>query len=281
MPKVAVTGASGFLGRHVLAALARTDAGIVALSRTPRSRALVSPRWTSFDLAAPPPDAFENLGRPDVLIHLAWDGLPNYRAARHVEAELPAQSRFLRGLIAAGLKTLVVSGTCFEYGMQSGCLSESMATMPSNPYGIAKDALRSDLEDLARSKPFDLRWLRLFYLYGEGQAPTALYPQLRAAIARGDRKFDMSAGEQERDFMKVEDAAAAIVAAALAPQAPHILNICSGAPVPVRRLVERWKAELSSGIELNLGAYPYPDYEPMSFWGDDTRLRALLGATRA
>ena len=46
------------------------------------------------------------------------------------------------------------------------------------------------------------------------------------------------------------------------------VNICSGKPISVRRLVEQWLDENNYKIELNLGHYPYPDYEPMAFWGE-------------
>jgi dTDP-6-deoxy-L-talose 4-dehydrogenase (NAD+) len=280
MTRIAVTGASGFLGRHVLAALAATAADVVAHARVPRSE-LVSAerlRWTCFDLADSPGDAFARLGRPDIVIHLAWHGLPNYLSPRHVEVELPAQHEFLRNLTASGLKRLAVAGTCFEYGMQFGCLREETAAQPSNPYGVAKDTLRQQLEVLSETAPFDLRWLRLFYLYGDGQPKTSLYSQFQAAVARGDRTFDMSAGEQSRDFMKAEEAAAAIVRTALTDQAPRILNVCSGVPVTVRALVERWRMEMNADIALNLGALPYPTYEPFAFWGDNRRLAELLAS---
>jgi len=283
MTKVAVTGASGFLGRHVLAALARADVDVVAHARTarPELAAAERRRWAFFDLAATPDAALDRLGRPDIVIHLAWGGLPNYLSPHHFEAELPRQCRFLRGLVASGLRTLVVAGTCFEYGMQSGCLREDSTPLPSNPYGFAKDALRRELELLKESTPFELRWLRLFYLNGSGQPSTSLYSQFRAAVARGDRRFDMSAGEQVRDFMQAEDAAAAMAAVALAPRAPGILNICSGTQTSVRDLVERWRTAMAVDIELNLGALPYPAYEPFAFWGDNRRLRELLGPPSA
>lgn len=278
MTTIAVTGASGFVGRHVLDALSAVDAEIVAHARTSRPEHAVSKRgrWVPFDLAAAPHDTFDRLGRPDIVIHLAWDGLPNYLSSRHVDVELAVQRRFLRGLLASGLKRLVVAGTCFEYGMQSGCLHENLTPLPSNSYGIAKHGLRLELELLNATAPFDLRWLRLFYLYGGGQAPASLYSQFHAAVSRGDKTFDMSKGDQLRDYMKVEDAAAAIVAVALAPRAPRIINICSGQPASVRSLVERWRAEAATDIGLNLGVLPYPTYEPLGFWGDDGRLAALL-----
>ena len=141
--------------------------------------------------------------------------------------------------------------------------------------------MRHELERLKGTAPFDLRWLRLFYLYGNGQGPASLYSQFTAAVARGDKRFDMSPGDQVRDFMAVEEAASAIVAVAMAPQAPAILNVCSGMPVTIRSLVERWRAEKAADIELNTGVFPYPGYEPFAFWGDNSRLRALLGQPKS
>jgi len=46
-----------------------------------------------------------------------------------------------------------------------------------------------------------------------------------------------------------------------------IVNICSGKPKSVRSLVEQWVSENDWNIQLELGYYPYPDYEPMEFWG--------------
>jgi nucleoside-diphosphate-sugar epimerase len=280
---IAVTGASGFLGRHVVQALARAGVDIVAQARAPRPEHAPAERqrWTYFNLTSAPDDAFDRLGRPHTVIHLAWGGLPNYLSLQHFETEFPAQHRFLRGLIAAGLRRLVVAGTCFEYGMQSGCLSEEATPLPSNPYGAAKDTLRKALESLSETARCDLRWLRLFYLYGDGQSPTSLYSQFRAAVGRGDRHFDMSMGDQIRDFMPVEDAAAAIVHLALAGAAPPIVNVCSGVPTSVRAIVEQWRTELAADIELNCGALPYPHYEPFAFWGDDRRLCQLLGRAAA
>lgn len=276
--KIAVTGASGFVGRHVVAELLRGSVEVVAAGRDPaRLECLpASCRRVGLDIARSGEDDYERLGRPDLLIHLAWDGLPNYRSLHHYETELPSQYRFLNGLVTAGLPALLVAGTCFEYGMQSGPLSEQLDTRPENPYGYAKDALRRQLEFLRGQLAFALTWSRLFYLYGEGQAGNSLYPQLRAAVARGDRAFDMSGGEQLRDYLPVEEAARLLVELALRQAHLGCVNVCSGRPVAVRSLVEGWLAAQGWDIALNLGHYPYPDYEPMAFWGNRRRLDAIL-----
>jgi nucleoside-diphosphate-sugar epimerase len=278
--KVALTGASGFIGKHVLTELLRHDIEVVAVTRdAARLHGLnKTVQIIEMDIARSAPDSFEKMGRPDVLIHLAWDGLPNYKSLHHFETELPRQYHFLKNMLEAGLSSLLVSGTCFEYGMQSGPLSEDMQTKPNNPYGYAKDALRQQLELLKSAKPFKLTWARLFYMYGEGQPATSLYPKLKDAVLRGDKVFNMSGGEQLRDYLPVEEVACQLAKLAMEQRDIGAVNVCSGKPASVRRLVEQWLGENNWGIELNLGYYPYPDYEPMAFWGDSTLIESISAA---
>lgn len=280
--KIAVTGANGFIGRHVVAELERHSIAPVLISRPsseislPLSRYVVVP----IDLRNPPPNAFDLMGRPDVLMHLAWGGLPNYKSLHHFEEELPAQYRFLIGLVESGLKNLLVAGTCFEYGMQSGSLDEEIETRPNNPYGFAKDALRRQLEFFRQEKPFSLTWARLFYLYGDGQAENSLLPQLKGAVERGDKVFNMSGGEQLRDYLHVSDVARHLVSLAMTMRDNGIVNVCSGKPISVRSLVEGWVEENRWSIDLNLGRHSYPDYEPMVFWGNASKLKNCLPHSR-
>ncbi|MDG4474802.1 NAD-dependent epimerase/dehydratase family protein [Thiovibrio frasassiensis] len=268
--KVALTGASGFVGRYVLAELSRMQIKIVAVTRDARKLLFLPPcvHVVERDISLPWQNCFAQMGYPDVLIHLAWDGLPNYRALHHFDTELPRQYRFLENLVNAGLSSVFVAGTCLEYGMQSGPLSEDIRPCPTNPYGYAKDALRQQLEFLKTIKNFNLVWARLFYMYGEGQSGNSLYSMLKEAILRGDNSFNMSGGEQLRDYLPVAEVAREIVRFALSGLDVGTVNICSGKPISIRRLVEQWLVDNNWEITLNLGYYPYPDYEPMAFWGD-------------
>lgn len=269
MMKIVVTGATGFIGQHVLSHLRKHAVDVTAVIRPSSTKASMLRDETviALDMHNPPAKAFELMGCPDVLIHLAWDGLPNYGSLHHYETELPSQYRFLKSLVGAGLPAMVVAGTCFEYGMQSGPLSVGCETRPANPYGYAKDALRRQLQFLRDQTPFALTWARLFYLYGEGQSEMSLFSQLKCAVERGDTVFNMSGGEQLRDYLDVAEAARRIVDLALGDGNQHIVNVCSGKPISVRRLVETWIKDQGWPIQLNLGHYPYSTYEPMAFWG--------------
>lgn len=274
--KVAVTGARGFIGRHVLGELARRDVEVIATERpgVVRERpAAGNVRWIALDMARLPENPFAALVNPDVLLHLAWNGLPNYRSLHHFESELPRQYGFLSSVIRGGLPALVTAGTCFEYGQQSGPLAANLETRPANPYGFAKDALRKQLQYLKAIHPYKLTWARLFYTYGDGQPGTSLFAALKAAVAAGHNEFPMSGGEQLRDYLPVTEVARRLVDLAMNPGDPGPINLCSGQPVSVRSLVEGWIGQNGWKIQPKYGELPYPDYEPMAFWGDSADVR--------
>jgi nucleoside-diphosphate-sugar epimerase len=276
--KIAVSGASGFVGRHVVRELLRLGSSVIVIGRNCAKFEEFEGRVSivECDIGEVISDSFNRLGRPDVLIHLAWDGLPNYKSSHHFDTELTNQYRFLKGLVSGGLKSLVVTGTCFEYGLKDGLLSEDMICKPDNPYGFAKDCLRKSLEFLKGEHKFDFVWARLFYLFGEGQASSALIPQLKKAIETKQGSFNMSGGEQLRDFVSVVEVAKVLVDLALDREDLGVLNICSGTPRSVRSVVEKVLLENDWKIDLNLGFYPYSDYEPFAFWGDRRKLDAYL-----
>jgi dTDP-6-deoxy-L-talose 4-dehydrogenase (NAD+) len=112
-------------------------------------------------------------------------------------------------------------------------------------------------------------------MYGEGQNENSLIPQLKKAILSGDRVFNMSGGEQLRDYLDVKAVAEYICRIALQTEINGVVNCCSGKPVSIRRLVEKIVSEMNSDIALNVGYYPYPDYEPLAFWGDVSRLKCI------
>lgn len=281
MRKILVTGATGFIGRYVIERLLSAGHSVMATSAH-EEHARILPwfghvRYISFDLASfdPAVDYYRFFNEPDTMIHLAWEGLPNYKSSFHLDVNYPRHAAFLGNLIRNGLRDITVTGTCLEYGMQEGCLREDASVFPGTAYAQAKDALRKSLEQLQSSYPLVVRWVRLFYSYGKGQHQQALLTQLDKALADGAPVFNMSGGEQVRDFLPVEKMTDYIVRVALQSAVTGIINICSGQPITVRQFVVNYLASINRAITLNLGYYPYPDYEPMRFWGDNHKLKTL------
>lgn len=282
MPEtILVTGATGFIGNYVIENLLQKKMTVIASSHL-KEKAVLMPwyqkvKYIPFDLHSnfSSQNLYEYFEKPDVCIHLSWQGLPNYKESFHLEKELPAQLLFLSNLLRHGLKDLTVTGTCFEYGMQQGELTEEMEAMPNNNYARAKNELRLQLENLQRDYPFSLKWLRLFYMYGKGQNPKSLFSQLEHALCRNDEEFNMSGGEQVRDFLPVEKVAAYIVKATLQTEVNGVINVSSNKPITVKQFIENYILEKQKSIQLNLGVYPYPDFEPMEFWGNNNKLKSI------
>lgn len=275
---VGLSGATGFLGRHV-----RQDLAHRAIETVLLSRGHIDPRELSgnetvkvCDIADANVDIYQEMRQPSVFIHLAWGGLPNYESAYHVFKELPLQVNFLSRLIDGGLKSLVVTGTCLEYGLQEGRLIESATTIPTVAYGIAKNDLRRYIENRSDRSQFNLTWARLFYLFGKGQASNSLYSSLCSALGSGEKEFKMSEGNQVRDFLDVQTAAKTLVELALLNRDIGIVNVCSGEPVSVNAFVESIILKKNTSINLVRGVVPYPEYEPKSFWGSNDKLMDLL-----
>jgi len=277
--KILVTGATGFVGNHVVNELLKYNHHIIATAKSdPVSE---TNNWSGkveclrCDLNSKI-NFFNYFQKPDVVIHLAWEGLPNYKEQFHIEKNLPNNFYFLNDLIKSGLKNLTVTGTCLEYGLINGCCTESMCSKPHIPYSIAKDTLRKYLEQLEKQYDYKLKWLRLFYTYGSGQNENSIFSQLDNAIKNNEKVFNMSAGEQLRDYLPVEKVAEIIVKTSIQNETTGIINCCSGKPVSIKKMVEDYLAKNNSSISLNLGYYPYHDYEPLAFWGSTEKLKRII-----
>ena len=113
-------------------------------------------------------------------------------------------------------------------------------------------------------------------MYGKGQNPNSLLSQLESALDNNETTFNMSGGEQLRDYLPVEIVAQYIVKISLQNKFNGIINCCNGKPISIKNLVENFLKEKRKTITLNLGYCSYPKYEPMAFWGNDSKLKLIL-----
>jgi nucleoside-diphosphate-sugar epimerase len=275
---VAVTGAEGFVGRHVVdRLLAKPDIEVIRIVRPgSRTASRDESRAVSLDVLGQDIELGQLPIGVDVLVHLAWSGLNDFRSDVHLD-QVRAHERFLQAWLESGVRRIVGVGTCLEYGLIEGEMTETMPTDPVIAYAQGKSALHDALEELVARFGASCSWARVFYPYGDGQQPKSLWSSLQSAIARGDATFPMSGGEQVRDYLHVDEVGSILASLALLNEAIGVVNVCSGQPVVLRDLIEGWIADREAAIRPQLGVFPYPDYEPMKFWGSRSKLDQSLG----
>ena len=213
---------------------------------------------------------------PENIILLSWPGLPNYMEMFHLDKNLPAYLDLIKELVNVGLKNLVITGTCYEYGLRNGCLNEETPSDPLNMYAIAKDSLRRSLSIFCTENNIRFCWARVFYPYGNGQNPNSLLPALENAIITNKKSFNLSSGRQIRDYIEINQVAKIILNLANNFQVSGIFNCGSGTPISIRELVINKKNSMKSDIQLNFNHIEERNYEPLAAWADMKKYNCLF-----
>ncbi len=269
---IIVTGATGFVGRHIISNLLKKGYSVTALVRDVEKaktiNSLINTNLISFDIS----DKNKKIELPcdSVLIHCAWGDVKDTQSSKHIEEHFLNHYFFLKNIVEQGVKKILVTGSCYEYGLQHGPVFASTPTKPNTPYAFAKDYLHQSLRFLQSHLSFELIWARLFYMYGEGQDPKSIIPLFDTALENGDKVFNMSFGEQLFDYLPIEDIAKQIES--LIHKNDGVFNVCSGKPISLRRLLEQRMKEKNKNIDLNLGYYPYRKQDSIAIWGADPLL---------
>ena len=266
-----ITGASGFIGTHLVESLLNNNFKVICLVRNPlknsnllkKGAVLIKGSIEDFS------DEIFNDYKIDVLFHLAWHLVNKVNSVEHLETHYKGQKYFLNKVLNSSIKKIIIAGSCFEYGMQNGLMSTKNKTIPITKYGIAKNKLRKLIEKKSSIYPNKtFFWTRIFYVYGEGQNSKSLYPSLVKAIKNKDKSFNLSRGFQIRDFIHVKDVTKKLISFLDIDNKGFFLhNICSENPKSVREFVEMILKKNNYNLKLNLGYYDMPVHEPVAFWG--------------
>lgn len=270
--KLFITGATGFLGRYVVRAAVGAGHECFCIHRSEVPvvlQELDNVTWLSGGLRD---DWSSVLADCDVLMHLASAGVSPQKATReqYFQTNVTDSLLLVESAVDCGVRHVIACGSCFEYGASGeryDLIPVDAPLEPINAYGASKAAASLALCALSREKGFCLTILRPFHFYGEGQASVNLWPSLRAAALAG-HDFEMTAGEQVRDYMPVEEVAAAFVKELQQVKTDActvIRNVGTGQPITLRSFCEFWWHKWSASGALKVGSRPYPSGEVMCY----------------
>lgn len=282
--RVFLTGASGFVGAAVLRQLLqRPSPDVCVLVRNPADA------WRIADLLPGTTVVAGDMGdaatlaaalaryAPTHLLHLAWDGVHGRHrneSSQHLNVHQTMQ--LLELALAAGVRHVIGLGSQAEYGPCEDRIDEDVPARPTTMYGAAKLAagiMAARLCDLSGAR---FVWLRLFSSYGPGDHPDWMIPYLARTLLKGGRPA-VTAAEQRWDYLYVDDAAAAVIAAACDVAARGFFNLGSGTAVRLRSVIERIRDEVDPSLPIGFGDVPYRPDQTMHLEANIDRLREAIG----
>lgn len=272
--KIVVTGANGYLGRHVVKQLLDTGYNVIAVDiQTDHidDRATIS-NISIFDAKD---DIYEQLGRPERLIHLAWRNGFNHASHEHMQ-DLSSHYCFLKNMMEAGLKSVSVMGSMHEIGYWEGAIDENTPANPMSLYGIAKNTLRQAVTILADKTDTSLKWLRGYYIVGDDKSNHSIFSKLMEKAENGETTFPFTSGKNKYDFIDIHEIAVQIAKASVQDEVTGIINCCSGNPVSLGERVETFIREHGYDIQLDYGAFPDREYDSPAVWGNPGKINTIM-----
>ena len=272
---VLVTGAGGYIGRHVVQSLLERGLEVKALDIRFDGVDERAER-VSLDLFSGDPGIYDAMGRPDVVLHMAWRDGFTHNSPAHID-DLPKHYRLIENLYAAGLKHLAVMGTMHEVGYWEGAIDEESPCAPASLYGIAKNALRETTRLSAQARGAVFQWIRAYYIVGDDVHGNSIFSKLLAAATAGQKTFPFTSGKNLYDFISIDELADQIAAILDQDEVTGIINACSGEPMTLSERVERYIRDNGLDISLEYGAYPDRPYDSPGVWGDAAKIRQILG----
>lgn len=273
--RILVTGAGGYIGRHVVHQLLEAGQQVIAadikLNDIDDRAEKIETNIFSGD-----PNLYTNLGSPDVCLHMAWRDGFKHNSSTHLE-DLSKHYVFIQNMIQDGLRHIAVMGTMHEVGYWEGPITETTPCNPASLYGIAKNALREATLLLAQNNDVVAQWIRAYYIVGDDARGNSIFAKLLQAAQNGQETFPFTTGKNKYDFIDLDELARQISAVVSQEQVNGIINCCSGEPVSLADRVEQYIRDHKLNIKLDYGAFPDRPYDSPEVWGDASKIREILG----
>lgn len=272
--KVLVTGANGYIGSHVCEELLKNGHEVVALDRS-QSSLSEQVQMIDVNLFDEDTDIFNKVGKPDILLHLAWRDGFNHMASTHIN-DLPKHISFIENMIQGGCKHVAIMGSMHEIGYWEGEVDEDTPCNPKSYYGIAKNALRQATSILASKYDVTFQWIRAYYITGDDRRSNSIFGKIMLAADEGKKEFPLNSGKNLYDFIHVDELASQIVAVIEQTEINGIINCCSGKPVSLLNRINDFIIENELEMSLNIGAFPDRPYDSPGVWGNNEKISKIL-----
>ncbi|MDH5259776.1 MAG: NAD(P)-dependent oxidoreductase [Gammaproteobacteria bacterium] len=278
MKRVLLTGAGGYIGRHMLHKLVARGYEVHAVSRSAPVATADQIIWHSTDLLdAAATNKLVSQVAATHLMHLAWITEPGvYWESPRNDDWLSASFSLLESFAEYGGLRALLAGTCAEYDWSGGhCVEDKTPLRGKSLYAQSKLAFRDAAFAVAKSTDLSVAWARVFFSFGPHERPERLVPAVIRALLAGERARCVD-GSLERDFMYVVDVADAMVAV-LDSDFTGDINIASGQPTTLADIVNRIAVRLDASDRVDFGDYPRPPDDPQRITGDNSRLSRIVG----
>ena len=272
--RLAITGASGFLGRPLLEKLSILGIEVLAIARSiPNNISKNKIYWLKADLSIPESYQTEvKLFSPEVVIHLAWQDIPDFSLEKS-KVNLHQSLDFINFIVSLqSCKKILFSGSCWEYDNACGvCIETEKVEGSKNHFTWAKNSLRKDAELLCRQKSISFVWFRIFYIYGPGQRSGSLLPTIFSNLKEG-KLPKINSPFNSNDYIFIDDVVDAFTIASINSFTSGVYNLGSGVSTNVIQIC-RYAEKLalnSSNLSNKLQSKSSPKVSDEDFWAEMT-----------